>query len=268
MVCVWVLFVAPSAGLAVFSAAVQPPPRTDVLKVVGLGDSALTNDGCRCTDLLADYARILSGHLHARVQDYNAAVPGATSDDVVSRARAPKVRPAVGAAGLIVVFAGANDFHSAFEKVAESGSPQHHYVPVARHLKSNLHGLVHGIHLVNHRARIVLLGYWNDFKDGAVARKNYTKAQRRAAAEATDYTNKTLQDVARVTGTTYESTRQLFAGKAHITPYLAPDGDHLSAAGHELIAHALVDLLYPGTTAIAPAQPAAPVGATPKTSTR
>jgi lysophospholipase L1-like esterase len=215
--------------------------------VVGLGDSALTNQDCGCSDFLDVYAALAGRRIGTDIRARNEAQAGTTSKDMLANLRSRRVRKEVEAADVVVVFTGANDFYDAFTKVGGGGSARKEYGPIAETLRGNVSAAIEAVHHRNPRARIVVCGYWNDFKSGSVAKHEYTEAQRRAADSATDYTNGALHTVAARADVRYVSTRKLFQRQHDITPLLASDGDHLSAAGHRLVATALVDLLHPSS---------------------
>jgi lysophospholipase L1-like esterase len=213
--------------------------------VLGLGDSALTNQGCDCSDFLDVYALLAGRRIGKDVRVRNEAQPGTTSKDLISHLQSRQVRKEVGKADVVVVFTGANDFYDAFTKVGGGDSAAKEYGPIADALRGNVSSAIEAVRHRNPRARIVVCGYWNDFKSGSVAKHEYTAAQRRAADSATDYTNRALYTAADRADVRYVSTRKLFERQRDVTPLLAADGDHLSAAGHRLVAKALVDLLHP-----------------------
>jgi lysophospholipase L1-like esterase len=238
-----------TANAAVMGSPSTNPPgkASDVgLRVVGLGDSVLTAlDRCHCPGLLVDYAGLVADRLQERIQVQNEAHGAATSSDVLDVLRSDRVRDEVSTANLVIIFAGANDFMSAFDKVAHGSPAKYRYAPIAEHVQHNIAASIEEIRRLNSQAQIVVCGYWNDFKDGAVARREYSKARRQAAAEATRYTNDALYRAAQDDHVEFLSTLHLFRSRGDFTPYLAADGDHLSAKGHALIAQALADLLHP-----------------------
>ena len=214
--------------------------------VVGLGDSVLTAlDRCHCPGLLVDYAGLVADRLQERIRVENQAHGSATSNNLLDTLRTDRVQESIRTADLVVLFVGANDFNAAFGKVAHGSPADFRYAPVAEHLEHNVAESLEQIRRLNGQARIVVCGYWNDFKDGAVARREYSAAKQRAAAQATQYTNDALYKAAQDAHVEYLSTLELFRNKGDMTPLLAADGDHLSAAGHTLIAQALADLLQP-----------------------
>jgi lysophospholipase L1-like esterase len=202
-------------------------------------------DLCHCPGLLVDYAGLAADRLQERISVQNEAHGAATSSNVLDVLHSDRVRDEVREANVVIIFAGANDFMSAFEKVSHGSPAKYRYASVAQHVQHNITESIEEIQRLNGQAHVVVCGYWNDFKDGAVARRVYSKARRRAAAEATAYTNDALYQAAQDAHVEYLSTLHLFQSKGDFTPFLAADGDHLSAKGHELIAQALADLLHP-----------------------
>jgi lysophospholipase L1-like esterase len=245
--------VAGVAGVvAVLSLAAAPAPAVSGPGghhplVLGLGDSALTNQGCDCSDFLVRYAELAARRTGHDVQARNEAQSGASSNDLLTALRSRRLLQEVATADVVVVFVGANDFYDAFGRVAGGGSAQQQYGPIADQVRDNVATAIRTVRGSNPQARVVVCGYWNDFKAGSVARQEYSAAQRRAADRATDFTNHALYTAAERAGVHYESTRKLFDHQRDITPYLAKDGDHLSAAGHRLIAKDLLDLLRPSS---------------------
>jgi acyl-CoA thioesterase-1 len=89
---------------------------------------------------------------------------------------------------------------------------------------------------------VLVLGYWNVVKDGAVGLASYGASGLRSAEDATQYCNLALRLAAQQSGARYVSTTPAFKGADHTqdpTYLLAPDGDHPNAAGHQAIANAL-----------------------------
>ena len=92
-----------------------------------------------------------------------------------------------------------------------------------------------------HLSRVVLLDYWSVWLGG-----QYAQAQGQvyvdAAATVTDEANTAIKTVAAETGSADVDLRAEFKGPDYSydeTHYLASDGDHPNAAGHQQIAAAL-----------------------------
>ncbi|MEI2776191.1 MAG: SGNH/GDSL hydrolase family protein [Tetrasphaera sp.] len=96
-------------------------------------------------------------------------------------------------------------------------------------------------------ARVALLGYWNVFRDGAVGRGRghiYVAISDSLTREVNDV----IADVARRTGALYVDAFTPFKGNGSLDPTgaLAGDGNHPNAAGHRLIADAVLEALGVG----------------------
>src|SRR5258706_3289883 len=152
-----------------------------------------------------------------------------------------RVQGGIRAADAVVMMVGANDFPRAFAAVRHGASGKRKYRPIASRLRSDLSRTFSDVHALHPGVPVLVLGYWNDFKDGNVAKRVYSKAQRDAAESATWYTNNAIQDAARTSRATYISTSIPFYNSSNLDDLLASDGDHPSAAGHRLIARTLFD---------------------------
>jgi lysophospholipase L1-like esterase len=146
----------------------------------------------------------------------------------------------------VVIFTGADDVESAWRKVSKGASAKKNYKPVENKVRSNVEKMIDLAHSLNSRAQVAVLDYWGAVEDGDVAKHDYTKAQRTAAASATDYVNKALAGAARHSRAVFVSTYHLFKGPhgtKNPTKYLAADGNHPNAAGMHAITAALVSAL-------------------------
>ena len=92
---------------------------------------------------------------------------------------------------------------------------------------------------------VILLDYWSVWLGGQYAEARgpvYVDA----AAELTDQVNTVIKGTAAQTGSAYIDLRAAFKGPDYAydeTRYLASDGDHPNAAGHQEIAATVVDVL-------------------------
>jgi len=89
---------------------------------------------------------------------------------------------------------------------------------------------------------ILVLGYWNVVKDGAVGLAEYGADGLASAETATRYCNKALRQAAASTGAQFVTTSAAFKGEHRDqdpTGLLASDGDHPNAQGHQAIADAI-----------------------------
>jgi lysophospholipase L1-like esterase len=219
------------------SASTAPGP----LRVVTYGDSVPAGSLCDCADFPTRVAERLGAALSRPVTSENLAVGGYDSADVLGQVSSRRAGAALSAADLVIVEIGANDFSESLASEPECGSP----LPCDRDdldaLRANLGAIVHRIEAVPGPAdrTIALLGYWNIFKDGAVARaKGGTYVA--SSDSMTRQVNAVVAGVAARTDALYVDVYGPFAAIDDPTDHLAADGDHPNSAGHELLANAVV----------------------------
>jgi acyl-CoA thioesterase-1 len=224
-------------------------PRSKGPVVVGLGDSVPAGYACSCTDFVAAYAAMAASATGTTTTVRNDAVSGSTSADVIDQLTTAAVAAQIRAATTVLLMTGANDFGSAFSAVSDGAPAAATYAPVAAAVQANVTTIVKRIHALNGRAHVVVLDYWAAMKDGAVAEVEYDAAAMTAAAQSTTAVNDALTKAALATGATYVSTYLQFNGADGAndpTSLLADDGDHPNAAGHLLIAEAVLATLPTG----------------------
>jgi lysophospholipase L1-like esterase len=174
----------------------------------------------------------------------NEAVGGFTTFDVLHQLNSTSA--AVGpvkAASLVEVEVGANDLAYSSTCGAEAAC----YLPKLTDLRANLHDIVDRVHglAAGHAVNVVLLDYWSVWLGGQYAHQQ-GQAYVDAAATVTDEVNTVIREVAAQTGSAYVDLRAAFKGPDYTydeTHYLAADGDHPNAAGHQKIAAALVEVV-------------------------
>ena len=143
----------------------------------------------------------------------------------------------------IEVEIGANDVgHS-----AGCGNTAACYATAIPSVQHNLRTIVHRIHdlTAGHPALVTLLDYWSVWLGGQYAAAQ-GQAYVDAAATVTDDVNTAIKTVAAQTGSAYVDLRAAFKGPDYTydeTHYLASDGDHPNAAGHQQIASALEQVI-------------------------
>jgi lysophospholipase L1-like esterase len=117
------------------------------------------------------------------------------------------------------------------------------YTAAISEVEQNLRTSVRRVHelTAGHLSLVVPLDYWSVWLGG-----QYAQAQGQmnvdAAATVTDDVNTAIKTVAAETGSAYVDLRAAFKGPDYRydeTHYLASDGDHPNAAGHQQIAVAL-----------------------------
>lgn len=231
--------VAPAAALAPPRTA-PTPPRT----VLALGDSVHLGGACRCTPLAPRYAALLAARTGAPVATLNLAHGGWRTTHVRDQLETGAGQAAVRRATTVVLVIGANDYSAPFA-AARYGRCVYAdcFRDTSRRVKNDAIAIVRRVRALHSGpVTVIVVGYWNVGKDGAVGRAAYGRAGVRAAASATYYANGALHRAAVATGATYVSTYVPFKGpwgRADCTRLLAGDGDHPSAGGHRRIAQAL-----------------------------
>jgi lysophospholipase L1-like esterase len=233
-----------------FAAAVGPataaPGAVPPANVVGFGDSVPLGAHCGgCGNLFALYAKGATTPGRP-ISVLNLAKGNTTSKDALSTLRRSSSEAAVKKATTVVIYTGADDFKDSFKAVSRGKSAKKNYKPVEQTVESNVEKMIKLVHELNPAAHVAVLDYWGAMEDGKVAKQDYSKAQLKAADEATDYLNRGLKAAAKAEHATYVSTYTLFKGKngdKDPTKYLASDGNHPNATGMYAITAALVKAL-------------------------
>jgi lysophospholipase L1-like esterase len=216
-------------------------PAVGPLHVVTYGDSVPAGSLCDCTDFPSRVARRLGSDLSRPVTSDNLAVSGFTSADVLDQVASSQAAPTLAHADLVIIEIGANDFSESLATMPECSSSLPCDQDDLDALRANLEGIVRLVDAVPGPAdrTVALLGYWNIFKDGAVAQAKGGSYV--AGSDAlTRQVNAVVAGVAAKTDALYIDVYGPFAAINDPTDHLAPDGDHPNAAGHELLAKAVV----------------------------
>ena len=219
--------------------SLQAPALPPVITAVqGLGDSVPAATGCSCTSfvtLLADRLTSVTSHSVAAL---NEGQNGFTSDDLINQAWEQGTRATPDRVTVITV--GANDFDSSLlsspgcTAADDMRCYQETFVALASHLRELLRLLAP---LGQPHGPILVTDYWNVFLDGNVGDEQGTQY----VSDSKDLTrrvNEIIADVTRERGLTFVDLDRPFNAhsQATTTLLLAPDGDHPSAEGHQLIA--------------------------------
>lgn len=213
-------------------------PRTR--SIVALGDSVPAGSGCGCTP----YPELTGTELSSppdTVSVANDAVGGYTTGDVLDQLRNdPPVIDRVRASDVVELEVGANDVGYS----SSCGTSVACYQPTLPGVQKNLAAIVARVHELRQGQPllVVLLDYWSVWLGGQYATAQ-GEAYVAAAAEVTDQVNAVIRTTASATSSAYVDLRTAFKGPDHAydeTHYLAPDGDHPNAAGHQQIAAATV----------------------------
>jgi acyl-CoA thioesterase-1 len=242
-------------GTAGTAFADTPAPSTQTVTaprppvIVAFGDSVPYAAHCGCAGFVQEYADLAAQDDGAAATVHNYSDPGSLSHDVVTELHHRKVKQAVREATTVLIMSGANDFTAPFGEVRDGASESDQYPPAEDRVRANVIEAVQLIQALNPTARVVVLDYWAAMKDGAVARREYSAGAQQASQDATDAVNQALADAVEATHVTYVSTLVAFKGpdgSQDPTDLLAADGDHPDAAGHQVIAQALIEAVPQG----------------------
>ncbi len=233
-----------AAPLAAPSPVITPGGR---VHVVGLGDSVPAGSACDCTSYVDLVGRTWASGMGGSAEVSNLAFPGLTTGGLLQQLDIPLVRTAVARADLLIVTIGANDFDVS-QVTSDSCAPEANlgcYRPALALLRTDLVEVLARLHALqgDRHGVIVLTGYWNVFRDGQVGQAQGT-TYLRASRALTQEANTVISQVAGDGGARYADLHQAFQDSSEDwTDLLAPDGDHPSAAGHQLIAQAVLAAL-------------------------
>jgi lysophospholipase L1-like esterase len=221
------------------------------VQLVGLGDSVTTGTACDCQDFVELYAAGLARRWHHVVQATNLGRPGLTSAELRTRLQDDaSERALVGAADVVIVTIGANDLVPAL-RAWDSGSGRDEAACGGTcdtgdldRVGQDVEGILGAISkLRGDRPTLVLVTtYWNVFEDGDVAAAERGPDFLRWTDGLTQRLNARIERAAGAEGATLVDLYAPFKAGGHGNPtaLLADDGDHPNAAGHRIIASALL----------------------------
>jgi lysophospholipase L1-like esterase len=184
-------------------------------------------------------------------------VNGETSGELVDALRSPSSpeTAAVQKADIDLVTIGANDFSGHYDSVTAGeclGDTRTECVTdELGRMERDIDQTIRAIHRLRggRPTAVLVTGYWNVFKDGAVARRDYPDVGVRATQRLTGLVNDGVRAAADRAGATYVDLSVPFDGpRTGGDPTRLPgaDGDHPNAAGQELIAARLLAAGLPG----------------------
>lgn len=239
----------PMASSSSSSGSSSSSSSTTALRVVDLGDSVESGYNCDCTNFVQQVGDRLAAAQSTTASVDNTATAGATSADVLAKLQTASVQAAIRDSDVVVIEIGANDFDEsdASDTACLADPAATCYASAASTLTSNIDTIVSTVTALqqNSGAKVVVMGYWNVFTDGAVAQakgSTYVTVSR----ELTAWTNALMKTTAAKYGAVYADAATPFTGSsgtANDTAMLASDGDHPDAEGHAALASAVVSSL-------------------------
>jgi lysophospholipase L1-like esterase len=213
--------------------------------IVALGDSVPSGYNCDCTPYPQLSAQGLTSSAGQTVTAANDAVAGYTTTDVLHQLNADSaVIDHVRKADAIEINIGANDVPY---NTNSCGTSVDCYAPFVGPMQENLAAIVSRVRSLTsgHKVLVVLLDYWSVWLGGTYARDKghaYVSAARRM----TNQVDEAIKTTASQSGAAYVSERRAFKGPSFgyvESHYLATDGEHPNAAGHQAIAAAAEDVI-------------------------
>jgi acyl-CoA thioesterase I len=208
--------------------------------IVALGDSVPSGYNCNCTAYPALSATGLTATTGQTVTATNDAVAGHTTTDVLQQVNSDdSVIDHVRNADAVEINVGANDIPF---NTNSCGTSVECYEPLVSHVQKNLAAIVSRVDQLTsgRKVLVVLLDYWSIWLGGTYARDRghaYVSAARMMTAQV----DTAIKTTATQSGSAYVSERDAFKGPSFgyiESHYLASDGEHPNAAGHQAIATA------------------------------
>lgn len=205
--------------------------------LVALGDSVPAGTACGCRPYPAQAAGALGPEVTAR----DLARDGQTSRGLLVQLDEPGTREVLRHAAAVTVTVGANDFDESRVGDPRCAAPSACFSVDLEALSGTLLQVLGAVRaLAPTRAPVVVTGYWNVFRDGAVG-ADHGPAYVRGSDALTREVNARIAAAAAAAGVRYVDVYSAFESTGDVDALLADDGDHPDAQGHRLIA----DLLAP-----------------------
>jgi lysophospholipase L1-like esterase len=227
-------------------------PRLQTVRVVTtLGDSVPSGAACRCSPYPTIVAATLAARTAPPVRSYDDARSGATTATVLGQlVHSTGIQSHVRASQVVVIEIGANDLGPE-RRCGTTAACYIRQVPAVVRRASTIVDEVRRL-TSGHPVAIVLLGYWNLWRDGRRARA-IGSAYVRASDALTLAFNASLRGLARRDATAYGDLWLAFRGTTDRddTALLAADADHPDAAGHRVIAASVMRVLSVALTRVA-----------------
>ncbi|GAC1419874.1 MAG: hypothetical protein NVSMB57_14070 [Actinomycetota bacterium] len=218
--------------------------RPGTLTVIGLGDSVTAGTNCDCEGFVGDYSARLADKSRMTVKARNLGIGGASSAALAGALLNDRtLRSRVRNATVALITIGANDFD--FSSYAAGGCEDLScFEPGLAAFRANLTRIVATVSSLRRGRPIAILvtGYWAVWLDGDVGRAQ-GETYMRVNIALTKKVNAIAEAVAGSTRARYVDIYTPFRGvhdDRDDTNLLSDDGDHPNAAGHAVIADALI----------------------------
>jgi acyl-CoA thioesterase-1 len=231
--------------------AVHGPRLQTIRQITTLGDSVPAGAACSCRPFPTLVASGLALRTAPPVASHDDARSGATTSTVLQQlAQNPTVRAHVRASQVVVVEIGANDLGPE-RRCGTTAACYLRQVPAVSRRLSTIVDRIRSL-TAGHQVAVVLLGYWNVWRDGQVAAA-IGAAYVRAGAAVTRGLDAAVRSLAQRRAAGYADLWLAFRGSAgrDDTALLAADGDHPNAAGHRAIAGAVQRVLSAALSRVA-----------------
>jgi lysophospholipase L1-like esterase len=214
------------------------------LSVVGLGDSVTAGTACGCTPFVERFAELLSARDGRSAVATNLGVAGLTTTSLAHQLAQTGPARSTESADLVVLTVGANDLGPLEDRWEASGCSASCIAPVVTAMARGLRVDLARIRALGRPGqRVDVTTYWNVFEDGDVADVQWGAGFAHWSDTVTRAANRAICSTARISGDTCVDLYTPFLstdGTRNPTALLASDGDHPDAAGHEVIARALL----------------------------
>ncbi|MBC7372582.1 MAG: SGNH/GDSL hydrolase family protein [Frankiales bacterium] len=209
-----------------------------------LGDSVASGAGCDCKPFGQLLAASLASANGRAVAFTNAARDGLTTQGLLDQLQENDLARTLASATLVTVTIGANDFDPDLADQTDCLGPAAAdcYRSTLDSFRVLLQGVLARIHAVAPASQVLITGYWNVFLDGEVGRQR-GETYEEVSDALTRTVNAEIAQQALATGATYVDLYAPFEQQTlgGLTALLASDGDHPSAAGHQLISRTLLN---------------------------
>lgn len=230
-----------SGSPSVKKASVPPAP----VRLVGLGDSVMAGFHCGCQGVPAEYAEALAQRTHRRTVSTNLGANGLMTGGLLrSLEHDSRTRRLVGSADVVLLDIGANDLLPEMRRWSATSCPAWCFRGPAEQLGDRVRQILTAINALRTASpdTVLVLNYWNVFKDGQAARRQGGQRQLDWSAVVTATANAAICRGAAAVGAGCVDTVAPFKGDGTQDPtwLLAADGDHPNAAGVRRIVASLM----------------------------